>query len=154
MSMRFEPIDLKEAALERVSTARLLFEENDKRGGNLSAAIYVAGVAVECMLRAYRMKRDPEFDSRHDLADLLRASGFVDFVPEKRIPEIAAALADVWSRWKNEYRHACDRRVSSDLKRRGLTDGIRCDQLKECARTVVERAFELVNVGAARWNSA
>jgi hypothetical protein len=99
------------------------------------------------------MKRDPEFNSRHDLADLLKASGFVGFVPEKRTREVSAALGDVWSRWKNEYRYASDRRVLSDLKRRGLTEGIRGDQLKECARTVVERAFELVNVGVARWNS-
>ena len=153
MSIRFDPEDLKEAALERIGTARHLFEESEKAGGNLSASIYVAGVAVECILRAYRMKRDPEFDSRHDLADLLKASGFIGFVPEKRTREVSAALGDVWSRWKNEYRYASDRRVLSDLKRRGLTEGIRGDQLKECARTVVERAFELVNVGVARWNS-
>lgn len=153
MSIRFEPDDLKEAALERITTARHLFEESEQAGGSLSASIYLAGVAVECILRAYRMKRDPEFDSRHDLADLLKASGFVGFVPEKRTREVSAALGDVWSRWKNEYRYASDRRVLRDLKRRGLTDGVKGDQLKECARTVVERAFELINVGVARWNS-
>jgi hypothetical protein len=101
-----------------------------------------------------RLKRDPEFDSRHDLGDLLKASGFVDFIPpEKRAREVSAALGDVWARWKNEYRYASDKRLLSDLKRRGLTERIKGDQLKKNARIVVEQALDLINVGAERWKS-
>jgi hypothetical protein len=59
MSIRFDPEDLKEAALERINTARRLFDASGRDGSDLSACIYVAGVAVECMLRAYRLKVSP-----------------------------------------------------------------------------------------------
>jgi len=151
--MKLDAHDLKEAAAQRITTARHLFETGDHDTKHYSSAIYIAGVAVECILRAYRFKQDPQFDSRHDLAKLLRASGFVGLVPEKRKKEVSAALGDVWARWKNEYRYASDRRLLGDLKDRGLTAGIRGDQLKENARIVIERAYELVNVGVAQWKS-
>jgi len=37
--------------------------------------MYVAGVAVECMLRAFITRRSAEFEGRHDIARLYRASG-------------------------------------------------------------------------------
>jgi hypothetical protein len=154
MSIRFEADDLRGAALERVNTARRMFDATAVGASDLSACIYLAGVAVECILRAYRMKRHPEFSSRHDLAELLKASGLVDFVPEKRKREVSVALGDVWARWKNEYRYASDQRLLSDLKRRGLTEGIKGDQLKESARIVLARALELINVGEATWKTA
>jgi hypothetical protein len=52
----------------------------------------------------------------------------------------------------NEYRYASDKRLLSDLKRRGLTERIKGDQLKENARIVVEEALDLINEGAERWN--
>ena len=154
MAIQFDPDSLKEAALERITTARHLYDAKAGGSKHFSTAIYVAGVAVECILRAYRLKQDPQFDSRHDLADLLRESGFVGFVPEKRKREVSAALGEVWARWKNEYRYASDRRLLGDLKTRRLTAGIKGDQLKESARIVIENAYELINVGVARWNSA
>src|SRR5258708_1067229 len=141
-------------ALQGTTPARPWFAATPVGGSALSACIYLAGVAVECILRAYRMKRPPEFSSRHDLTELLKASGLVDFVPEKRKREVSVALGDVWARWKNEYRYASDQRLLSDLKRRGLTEGIKGDQLKESARIVVARALELINVGEATWKTA
>jgi hypothetical protein len=53
-----------------------------------------------------------------------------------RRAEVAAALGDVWSRWKNDYRYASDDRVLRDLRDRGLTLGIKGDPLKENSRRV------------------
>lgn len=101
------------AALDRIRAAELL--HSDAKYGS---AIYLAGVAVECILRAYRVRFDPEFDSRHDLPALLTASGLQNYVPEKRRAEVAAALGDVWARWRNDYRYASDDRVLRDLRKR------------------------------------
>ena len=67
--------------------------------------------------------------------------------------DFAAALGDVWSRWKNDYRYASDDRVLRDLRDRGLTAGIKGDPLKQSSRRVFEAAHELVGLGVGRWNS-
>ena len=66
--------DYRWASLERIRAAEQLHGD-----AMYSSAIYFAGVAVECILRAYRVRIDPAFDSRHDLADLLKASGLRDY---------------------------------------------------------------------------
>jgi hypothetical protein len=136
------------AALDRIGVAEVLHA-----AAKYAAAIYFAGVAVECILRAYRLRIDKTFDSRHDPAALLTASGLRDYVPAKRRAEVAAALGDVWSRWKNDYRYASDDRVLRDLRDRGLTAGIKGDPLKQSSRRVFEAAHELVGLGVGRWNS-
>ncbi|MCI5150714.1 MAG: HEPN domain-containing protein, partial [Candidatus Electrothrix sp. MAN1_4] len=51
-----------EASASRIETARRLH-----RSGRYSAAIYFAGVSVECLLRSFIVREDPKFDQRHDL---------------------------------------------------------------------------------------
>lgn len=73
--MEFKPRDYYEAAHERLSQAELLFDVSpegvkDRRGDRYVVVVYLAGVAVECMLRAYRLKESKQFDSRHQLAEL------------------------------------------------------------------------------------
>lgn len=140
--------DYRWAAVERVQAAARLHATE-----SYSTAIYLAGVAVECILRAYRVRDDPQFDSRHDLQDLLTASGLQNYVPEKRREAVAAALGEVWARWRNDYRYASDDRVLRDLRDRKLTVGIKGDQLKENSRRVLESAYTLVGMGVARWKS-
>ncbi len=113
--------------------------------------IYVSGIAAECILRAYRTRQDPEFDSRHDLSQLLTASGLENFVPLKRRQEVAAALGEVWVRWKNDYRYVSATRLASAFRDAGLFHGIKGDQLKENARIALENSLDLVGIGDARW---
>lgn len=74
--MTFGADSYKAAAHEHVNAARELYNRQ-----RYALAHYVAGLAVECMLRAYRCRIDSVFDSRHDLHDLARKSGFLDIVP-------------------------------------------------------------------------
>jgi hypothetical protein len=97
--LRLSPDDYRTASLERVADARTLYEAR-----HFSSALYLAGVAVACILRAYRTREDPAFGSRHDLAELLRASGLASFIPRQRREELSVALTEVWARWKNGYR--------------------------------------------------
>jgi hypothetical protein len=149
-NMNLTAEDYRWAALARIQAARLLHQHAE-----YASAIYLAGVAVECTLRAYRVRDDPAFDSRHDLPILLTASGLQNYIPQKRRKQVAAALGDVWTRWRNDYRYASDTRVLSEFRGRGLTMGIKGDdtnQLKENSRRVYEKANELVGIGEARWN--
>ena len=44
---------------------------------SFALSMYTAGLAVECLLRAFRWKKDKSFEGRHDLEDLLKASGLL-----------------------------------------------------------------------------
>jgi len=68
--MRIEPDDYLEAARDRIIDAHGLYNLNRH-----SFSLYAAGLAVESLLRAYRVLRDPAFDERHDLRLLLAESG-------------------------------------------------------------------------------
>jgi HEPN domain-containing protein len=50
------------AAFERIKDANLLHDEE-----RYPLAMYDSGLAVECLLRAFRVLRYPAFDARHDL---------------------------------------------------------------------------------------
>src|SRR3989337_1547606 len=68
------------SGMERMSQAQNLYRE----GENCYAlAMYAAGLAVECLLRAYMVKRKREFESCHDLLLLFKESGILDEDPEK-----------------------------------------------------------------------
>lgn len=68
-------------------------------------AIYLAGVAAECVLRAFATDQDSTFDGRHDLKQLSKAAALERFVGEKQRTTIASHLGDLWARWKNNYRY-------------------------------------------------
>lgn len=109
------------------------------------------GVATECMLRAYRTRRDPEFDSRHDLRDLLKASGIAEFIPDHHQAEFAENLGQVWSRWKNDYRYASEERLRSEFKSLRFHRGVDGDFLSYNSRIVLDSALSIINIGALKW---
>ncbi|MCA9113135.1 MAG: HEPN domain-containing protein [Planctomycetaceae bacterium] len=63
--------DYYRTALERMDDAQLLFEDSR---GSYSLAMYSAGLAVECICRAFIWKVNGEFDGRHDLPKLMKQS--------------------------------------------------------------------------------
>lgn len=67
------------AAKERIAEAAELYDSR-----RYVLCHYMSGLAVECLLRAYRFRKDPEFDSRHDLFALYHASGMADQIPEAK----------------------------------------------------------------------
>ncbi len=113
------------AALERIKQAHYLYRE----GSSYSLAMYVAGVAVECLLRAFRARKNPEFESRHDLLSLFAESGMLKVAQEKlraggwsaeeiasHVKTMRAAVNDVYILWHNNYRYASENRVLTDSK--------------------------------------
>src|SRR5436190_19593460 len=67
-------------SLERRRQAWSLYREEE--GASFALAMYVAGVAVESMLRAFKLFYEPTFDEKHDLMKLFKASRMLSIDPE------------------------------------------------------------------------
>lgn len=146
--MHFRPEHYLEASKERVFSAFLLYDSS-----RYADAIYLAGIATECVLRAYLLRKSTEFDKRHDLPVLMKQSSIADFIPAQLRHEFGASLTSIWKRWKNNYRYASMPRLSSEYRDMGLFAGIKGDPLKENARITLLSAEKLVNAGVLSWNS-
>ena len=139
----------RDAATEHVTVARELYDSDRHVLAN-----YVAGLAVECMLRGYRMMVDPEFDSRHDIDKLYKLARFADVVPSREVEEVTAALGEVIALWSNEHRFVSYAALRRRWTKRKLYQGIRGDFVKELNRRLLNAASKIVSTGAARWASS
>ena len=80
-------------------TYRYAVKENLERAQELFGAEqyflahYLAGLAVECHLRAYLRRKTSEFDSRHDLRDLATESGYYQIVPAVQVSGFSAKFS-------------------------------------------------------------
>ena len=145
--MRFRAEHYLEASQERIDAARRLYNEK-----HYAEAVYFAGVGVECLLLAYRIRENPEFESRHDLRSLFKESGIAEFITHKERIKMPVMLGEVWSRWKNNYRFASSDRLTSEFKRLNFDRGIRGDILKSNSFLVICNALEIISIGVKRWN--
>jgi HEPN domain-containing protein len=144
--MSFNAQDYLDAARERLAEAKHLYYS--RRYG---LSHYAAGLAVECLLRAYRFRRDPEFDSRHDLYVLIDASGMAGVIPKGQVFEAGVTLTAIARRWTNNHRFRSERALRRWLKRAGLDRGMKGDYLKENARRIIEAAEAFVELGIRSW---
>ena len=145
----FTPAGYKAVAEEHILALETLYSREF-----YVLALYVAGVAVEAILRAYRVRLDPRFDSRHDLYELLRAAKFADIVPQQHADRFAAAFFVVATRWSNNHRYRSASALRTYLKRAKLDRGIKGDFLKENARRVINAATEVVMLGITLWKKS
>ena len=147
----FRPEHYFDAAIERMAQARLLYQQRDCH----ALAMYVAGVAVECMLRAFKGKRTKTLDERHDLERLFKASGLVhsDRGPLPR--NLPAAIAATCRLWSNDYRYASEDRLRSFLKKdAALRSRIKGDILKALALQLMQSAQTVVDRDEELWDSS
>jgi len=151
------------AGTERMRQAWVLYREEG--GESFSLAMYAAGVAVECMLRAFKMLHDPTFDEKHDLLklfkasrmfsidpDRLRAKGVSDHEADEHFLRTQRAVSEVYVLWSNDYRYASEDRLRVWLKLNRLDRGVRGDFLKERARQLLSASQVLLDRGVVQWN--
>jgi hypothetical protein len=143
--MRLSADDYLAAGAERLRTATLVYGLD-----RFVEAIYLAGLAVECVLRAYARESQGVFDGRHDLRRLGRSLLEVGARWNRR-QVLAAALLVICDRGMNIYRYAPERRLRAELKTLQLDRGIRGDTLKENARRALAAATTIVAEGGGRW---
>jgi HEPN domain-containing protein len=160
--MQFTSEEYYRAASERMRQAR---EIHDSKQG-YALAMYCAGVAVECILRAFRWRKDTSFEGRHDLEELFRASGVLEIHEErsrkKRITEeeiarsasdILDAVGEVAALWHNNLRFASEASLRAHLNRIGRLRGIRGDALKKNSADLLAAAEFIVEKGVGSWTS-
>src|SRR5262249_23732459 len=144
------------AALERIGQAQHLYHE----GRSFALAMYAAGVAVECMLRAFRARKTFEFESRHDLLalfaesgmlrvgqEMLKAQGWSDHDITNHQVTLRTAVNDVYSLWHNNYRYASEERLLAHLKRMKLYQGTKGNLLKAKSLQLLRAAKLFVDRG-------
>lgn len=161
--MKFTAEHYFRASLERMAQARDLY----CLGSAHALAMYSAGVAVECMLRAFKLRRDPTFDEKHDLMRLFHASGMIQIHPEALRPktlsveefdrykaEIHNAVNDVCLLWANDYRYASNDRLRSHLRRTiKLRLRVKGDLLKALSLRLLDAAQKFVEKGHVLWKA-
>lgn len=159
--MQFTAEHYYRAACERIVEAGVLY---DKQRHGLS--MYVAGLSVECLLRAFRFRKDPVFDSRHDLRILFRESGILRLHEHRleqqgydlertlqTMAEFRAAHDTVVRFWRNDGRFAAEAHLRGWLNAIGAYHGVRGDVLKASARRLLTAAQTIVNTGVFVWTS-
>lgn len=158
--MDFPPEHYFQTATQRMWQAQHLYHE----GSSFALAIYVGGVAVECLLRAFKGRRDPTFDEKHDLLRLFAASGMLrvnrdklyaknwtDDQIEGHLRTLKVAVDVIYRLWANNYRFASEERLRSHLKKITGHRKIDGDYLKEQARQFLNAAQKFIEKGVILW---
>jgi hypothetical protein len=153
--------DYYRGSLERMADAQLLLRNGE---GSYSLAMYAAGLAVECMCRAFIWRVNGEFDGRHDLQKLikqsqllqrreavLRQSGAREETVSRAGLLLKAATNTISRLWSNQYRFANESKVRAELKARGAYTGIKGDVLKANCAKIIAAALEIVQTGEVLW---
>ncbi len=159
--MEFNADHYFRASVERMRQAQHLYHEGE---GNYALAMYAAGLAVECMLRAYLVKRNREFQSRHDLLLLFKESGILNLdadkmkakgLSEEQVRDhrrsLQSAVNDIYILWRNNYRFASEARLRTDLVNRKLYQGVKGDLLKAKAYDLLKAAQRFIDKGVLQW---
>jgi hypothetical protein len=147
------PTDYRNAALDRMGDAGQL-----KRLDRYPFAMYAAGVAVECMLRAFRHP-DREHAAHHDVVAHLAACDR-ERLGDRAWAKLRGPVQTVHILWLNNFRYADEswlRRYLNDLKyyervKRGSdTLKVACIELIDAALAIA--ALAIVTVGDERWRN-
>src|SRR5260370_42631872 len=131
--MKFRAEQYYRASLERMTQARRIYQDGDA----FSLAMYCGGLAVESLLRAFRWTQDTSFEGRHDLSDLMKASGMLriddEYMRRKGASEdtiydagvkLRGAMNEVIILWHNNLRFASEASLRAFLKKIGRLRGV------------------------------
>lgn len=109
---QFRPEDYRESAVAKLVEARKALECQLP-----GLALYLAGVSVECILRAH-LPDTARFDGRHDLARIGDVVGFVGSGDGRFVHRRRAVVAVV-RLWRNNYQYMSDAKIGRVLHAAG-----------------------------------
>lgn len=142
------------AAQERITTANRLLQTEPP---DYVMACYLAGVAVECLFHAYRMRAGAPDTARHNIGLQARLALFYDGMSRGQREAVSALVGEVASRWQNNHRYR-----STDALREFVVlhklyvvkdqSTTRVDAVQYNAEQLVEAATEIVTAGVRRWH--
>ena len=151
MSTTFGESDYRRAGVERVRESAVLLRE-----GSLAGCVYLAGRAVEGMLRALIWRADPDFgagrrslETGHDLRELLELVRKLKvFTNYDRGEEVAISVQRVGRLWFNSMRFMHAARLKTYWWRLGEVGGKRtlkaaAADFHQACSTIVKRCEAL-----------
>jgi hypothetical protein len=141
-----EAEDYLAAANDHTAALGSLYER-----GHHALAIYRAGLAVECVFRAFRQKKGLPFTQEHKLSKLAEEAGFPQLVAERDRVDFDAATSALAGAWQNSHRFRSNGVMRRFLKQNELDRGVKGDYLRENARRLTSRALLLVSLGVKQW---
>jgi hypothetical protein len=160
--MIFRAEEYFRAATERMRQARAIHGVER----SYALAMYCGGLAVECLLRAFRWKEDTSFEGRHDLDDLLKASNLLG-INEKQMRRhgisedeiighsvgMRAALNEIVALWHNNLRFASENRLRAFLHQKRRLQGVKGNALKKSSLDLLNAAQNIIDRGVSLWTS-
>lgn len=144
--MRFTAEDYREAAGERLDEANGAFQRGDHVAVHLAA-----GLAIECMLRAYRVRVSPDLEERHDL--FLLSAAYLRRVPPRRKEELRDEINEATILWQNNHRYCSSRRLVAYLNRVGRYRRER-EMLRANTARMLGIARRILEYGEERWQES
>ncbi len=150
MELSHRTVVLFHASLDRLKESRSAFENHD-----YTLAMYLGGVAVECVLQAIALRSGSQHDARHDLTKWLEKC------PQSLQNSIKGKSAGAWSLllaiWDNGLRYLSEQGTLGYLRQkkanRGISGGPRAI-IRENARRLITAADIIHNEGVAQWVSS
>ncbi|MBI4602862.1 MAG: hypothetical protein HY721_12970 [Planctomycetes bacterium] len=146
-----KPVVLYEASCERILTARGILEAGRP---DYVAAMYLAGLAVECILQAHALRSGAPPDAGHSLARWL--SRCPSRVREGVKGQTAAAWNTLCRSWDNRLRYLSQHGLLGYLRLRGFARGISGGPeaiIRRNAKVLVAAAEAVHSRGKSQWES-
>ena len=150
VDLAHQPVVLYHASSERIQAAWVAFQRQD-----FPLSMYLAGLAVECVLQAIALHDDPTHDAKHDLPKWL---GRCRISLQEAIK--AAGVREHWNRvvrvWRNDLRYLSRDGLLGYLRARSLNRGISGGPdaiMRENARRLYHAAVTVHHKGVAAWAS-
>lgn len=144
--MRWLPNEYRLTALERIQDAL-----SARRRERFGVGIYLAGVAAECMLRAYH-DEDRPFDERHDVVLLFQGCDLERLGDDAR-RRLRGPIQTIQMIWRNDFRFAHEEMIRLHLHRTGLDRQVPrgSNPVKAKCVELYNACYEVVSLGALRW---
>ena len=105
-NLLFRPVNRITAAMVRAETAQILFQKK-----RYSAAIYLAGVAVECVLRTFIENDEKKFSDKHCMSSMIKKPAVGPLLNADE--QMSNWLDAILNYWDNKYRYADDKKIMS-----------------------------------------
>jgi HEPN domain-containing protein len=149
MDLAHNPVVLYHASGERKEAAWAAYDRKD-----YALAMYLAGLAVECILQAIALQDDPTHDAKHDLAKWLARC-------RKSLQNgiKSEAVREHWNRvvrmWRNELRYLSYDGVLGYLRQRNFHRGIAGGPdaiMRVNAKRLLDSTVAVHNRGVVAWD--
>lgn len=145
--------------LSTAATYRLAAKEHLERAFRLHdaeeyfLAHYLAGLAVECHLRAWLRRRTNQFEARHDLRELATEADFYRILRREQEEDYSLALQTLNIRWRSNHRYASERQFLDYMNEIRAEFNTKGDRMKNISRTALNIAHKVIGKGEREWNN-